>query len=93
MRKGQVHPPWASIADTTRLQQTVSQIVLFFEIEPPLLCCRAQRDPRGTVGMLRVKLCGITSPGELKGRDIQALGAYFCRIFFRLGDDERSPSM
>jgi hypothetical protein len=43
--------------------------------------------------MLRVKLCGITSPRELKGRDIQALGAYFCRIFFRLGDDERSPSM
>jgi hypothetical protein len=31
--------------------------------------------------------------GTVPGRDVQALGAYFCRIFFRFGDADRSPSM
>jgi hypothetical protein len=43
--------------------------------------------------MLCVKLGGSTSLGAREGRDVQALGAYFWRIFFRRGDDERSPSM
>jgi hypothetical protein len=39
---------------------------------------------------------GWGSPGLLAmfhQRDLQALGAYFCRIFLRLGDDDLSSSM
>jgi hypothetical protein len=59
---------------------------------PPSLCCRAQRDPRNRRNAL-LEARGELVARALEGRDIQALGAYFWRIFFRRGDDERSPSM
>lgn len=43
----------------------------------------------GTIGMLHVKLQRCRAQvGTRPGRDLQALGAYFCRTFFRLGDDD-----
>jgi len=43
----------------------------------------------GTIGMQHVKLQRCLGQVSTRlGRDVQALGAYFWRTFFRLGDDD-----